>query len=290
MCDIPGRTSEVDSDTVAAMSIIDQTAALGAGGISFTGGEPLLRSDIFELLAHARKKGLETILVTNGILINKYIDDIIKARPSVINVSIDGATAAVHDASRGMPGAFDTVTRNVSMLSTQLEQFNTPTELVASCVISDNNTADLDAIIRLCKGIGFNRIIFCPLHYFSRGSSSLPIIPESTVGSFLRHHKERSFIDNSDYYFDRLDLILRGSHPPVGCTAGYTTLIIDHAGNVYPCKSLFEIRQPLGKLTPQGSGLKEIWHGESFNQFRKSVKLCTKCYMTINREFDGLFL
>jgi MoaA/NifB/PqqE/SkfB family radical SAM enzyme len=289
MCDIPGRGGK-ELDTSGALRVIDELAKLGVSGISFTGGEPLLRTDIFELIAAAIRNKLEAILVTNGIELSRHAAAIANSGISVVNVSIDGSTVAIHDASRGKPGSFDRTVEGIASLRAQADKSRARIQLVASCVLSPNNISDLDAVIAKCKEIGFDRIVFCPIHVFSPGACHVPLLDATPgPGHRLLMHPHRAMIDNSNQYLQRLDAVLAGNGVPAGCTAGYTTLILDHEGCAYPCKCRFEVRQPLVSPAPNQS-LSDIWYGTEFSDFRKTCRSCTDCYMTINREFDGLFV
>ena len=94
--------------TGEALGVIDDLAELRVPAILWSGGEPLMRGDLFELAAHARQRGIHTVLSTNGTLITQSVAEQIKqARFAYVGVSLDGATAAVHDRFRGVPGAFD---------------------------------------------------------------------------------------------------------------------------------------------------------------------------------------
>lgn len=93
----------VGVSTQAALDVVDQLASLGCRRVHFTGGEPLTRPDLSQILARVRQRGMTSSVNTNGILLTE--------RPEVIEqadaflVSLDGV-AAVHDAYRGA-GAHD---------------------------------------------------------------------------------------------------------------------------------------------------------------------------------------
>ncbi len=73
-----------------------------------SGGEPLYRSDIFQLARYATDKGLRVALATNGTLVTKDVARmIVDAGVRRVSISLDGADAPTHDAFRGIPGAFD---------------------------------------------------------------------------------------------------------------------------------------------------------------------------------------
>ncbi len=86
--------------------------------LSFTGGEPTLREDIFELISYARKRGLRVNLITNGIRCHdkEYVQKLVKAGLNSAQVSIEGPDAATHDYIVGIPGAFERTVRGIKNL------------------------------------------------------------------------------------------------------------------------------------------------------------------------------
>lgn len=92
--------------TSEAKAFIDDLAAMKVPVLLFSGGEPLLRGDLFELGAYARDKGLRPVISTNGTLITPEIAVRIKETGfQYVGVSLDG-NEEVHDYFRGRPGCF----------------------------------------------------------------------------------------------------------------------------------------------------------------------------------------
>lgn len=115
--DSPGRPAEEEFSTEELKSVIRQVRNLGAMAIHFSGGEPLLRKDIFELVAYARKLGLQTRVNTNGILLNEENVKRLKAAGlTECGVSLDSADPAVHDKFRGVDGLHEKTLRGIRML------------------------------------------------------------------------------------------------------------------------------------------------------------------------------
>jgi len=291
MCDIPNRKVESkEINRTQGFRILDELAELGVSGVSFTGGEPLLRSDIFDFIRHARALDMETILVTNGIKLCELGSEVVAAGPDVVNVSIDGSTSEIHDKSRGVKGAFERTVKGVRTLKRLIVRHGSDMQIVASTVLSQDNVGDLENIIGLCRDIGVSRVIICPLHEFRGDFCKVsPVKAGFDIQNHLLGHKERSFIDNSDRYLSHLNDVLCGEPPPSGCNAGYTTLVIDYEGNVYPCKCDFENSRSLAGPLSENLSVKDVWYSGAFNEFRRKCGLCRRCYLTVNREFDGLF-
>jgi len=90
-----------------ACRMMDGMRALGNPVLVFSGGEPLMRPDIFELMAEARQRGLPFALSTNGTLLDEAMADrVAAAAPHRVSISLDGADAATHDSFRQQDGAF----------------------------------------------------------------------------------------------------------------------------------------------------------------------------------------
>jgi radical SAM protein with 4Fe4S-binding SPASM domain len=91
-----------------ACRMMDAMVRLGKPVLVFSGGEPLMRKDIFELMGEARKRGLPFALSTNGTLLDEAMADrVAEARPHRVSISLDGPDAATHDAFRQSSGAFE---------------------------------------------------------------------------------------------------------------------------------------------------------------------------------------
>ncbi len=102
-------TPEPDELTTGEVfSLIDQLAEFGQPIFVISGGEPLMRPDIFDIAAYGIQRGLRLAVSPNGTLITPDVVRKLKeAGVKRISVSIDGSTAGRHDAIRGVPCAFD---------------------------------------------------------------------------------------------------------------------------------------------------------------------------------------
>ncbi|MBI5532110.1 MAG: radical SAM protein [Deltaproteobacteria bacterium] len=102
------QPNELNTDE-AKRWLIDAIADARWGSILvFSGGEPMMRRDLYELLEHARKRGVTAALATNATLVNDTVaEKLASLGVPRASVSLDGADAATHDAFRGMPGSFE---------------------------------------------------------------------------------------------------------------------------------------------------------------------------------------
>ncbi|MCE5265221.1 MAG: heme b synthase [Deltaproteobacteria bacterium] len=94
-------------DTGRCLRLLDEIAEVGKPVIILTGGEPLLRPDIYEIAAYGDQKGLRMVLATNGTQVTEEVAaKLIRSGIRRVSISIDGSEAENHDAFRGVPGAF----------------------------------------------------------------------------------------------------------------------------------------------------------------------------------------
>ncbi len=93
--------------TDEAKRLIKELADADVVALAFSGGEPLTRPDFYELAAYARSLGIYVALATNGTLITKEVAKRLKKLDIYVEISLDGASAKIHDEFRGVPGMFD---------------------------------------------------------------------------------------------------------------------------------------------------------------------------------------
>jgi radical SAM protein with 4Fe4S-binding SPASM domain len=138
-----------DLSTQAAREIIDQIVEVSNPILVLSGGEPLFRSDIFDLARYGTDKGLRVALATNGTLVSKHVARmIVDSGVQRVAISLDGADALTHDTFRGIPGAFDAAIagfRNLKALGMSV-QINT--------TIARHNAHQLPAVLDLARSIG----------------------------------------------------------------------------------------------------------------------------------------
>lgn len=98
--------------------LIDQAILIGIPRITFFGGEPLLRKDIFELIRYANSKGMLTRINTNGLaLTEKVVVKLKNAGLTHCDVSLDDSNPEIHDKLRGVPGLFEKVIKGIKLLN-----------------------------------------------------------------------------------------------------------------------------------------------------------------------------
>lgn len=95
-------------DTLELLELVENLHQIGIKSLRFYGGEPFLKEDVFEIIQRARHFGMDVSIYTNGTIFNASIrQNIIKYGIEKICLSIDGASALIHDKIRGVEGSFD---------------------------------------------------------------------------------------------------------------------------------------------------------------------------------------
>jgi radical SAM protein with 4Fe4S-binding SPASM domain len=147
-----GGIREEELTTSEAKAVVDQLADAGVTALAFSGGEPLTRSDFFEVARHAADRGMYISLATNGTLLTKEnVRKLKEAKVNYVDISIDGATAKTHDEFRGVPGAFDKAMAGLN---------NCVEADLCVCIATTATKKNLDempAIIDLAEQIGAER-------------------------------------------------------------------------------------------------------------------------------------
>lgn len=135
--------------TEECLSIIDSICKMGPCIVILTGGEPLLRKDIFQITSYGNSKGLRMVMATCGALLNhNNCSELIKSGISRISLSIDGATAKSHDEFRGVNGAFDSLLKGIEAAKAAGLQFQINT------TVTKNNLHELPEIYSLAVKLG----------------------------------------------------------------------------------------------------------------------------------------
>ena len=150
-----GATRETELTTKEALDVVDQLADFGLTALAFSGGEPLIRRDFFEVAGHAVKRGLYVSVATNGTLLTKEnVKKLKQAKVNYVEISIDGATAQTHDAFRGVPGAFE---KAVAGLKNCVEAD------LCACIATTatkSNFKEMPAILDLAEQVGAERFTY----------------------------------------------------------------------------------------------------------------------------------
>jgi len=150
--------------TAEGKRFLDDLANYGAPVVLFSGGEPLARSDLVELVAHASEAGLRPVLSTNGTLLTaERAADLREAGLQYVGISVDGMPER-NDAFRGAEGAFDRALEGIE--ASQAAGLKTGLRYT----ITEANADDLEDVVALLADRGVDRFCFYHLDYGGRGA------------------------------------------------------------------------------------------------------------------------
>ncbi len=172
--DTEGAPNELS--TAEGKALIDDLADFDVPVLLFSGGEPLVREDLSELVAYTADSGIRPVLSTNGTLLTRENARVLKrAGLKYAGVSVDGLPER-NDRIRGQEGAFDAAVRGIEAcldvgLKTGLRY-----------TITEHNVDDLTGVVDLLVDIGVDRFCFYHLDYGGRGAdiSDIDLSPEAT--------------------------------------------------------------------------------------------------------------
>jgi radical SAM protein with 4Fe4S-binding SPASM domain len=252
--------------------VIDDLAALGTELIQLTGGEPLTRPDLFEILRHAADRGIDYGLVTNATLVDRYREELRALPPAAVKVSVDGPPA-LHDRIRGARNfeqclaaldLFRELGVGTRVLCTTVNRWNLPELPVLYGHVATSAATRWE--FHLCVREGRAKT-HAPLMFLERSQLA-------TLFRFVLDYGRYFPIGFAEEYFGPYTRALCGQR--FFCGSGWNTFTIMPNGDVAGCPA-FESRWTEGNLREKPVGW--IWHNR-FERFRKAADLpedCRRC-------------
>lgn len=290
--------SHPDFSTEEAFRIIDDIAEYAKPVMVLSGGEPLMRNDVFDISRYGTDKGLRMCLATNGTLVTGEVCRKIKdSGIRIVSLSLDGSSDAVHDEFRSQKGAFDGTIRAATLFREHGIEF------IINSSFTKRNQEEIPKVYSLAKELGATAwylFMIVPTgrgeeimseliskedyenilewHYqMEKGEKDLLVRP-TCAPHYYRIVLQKSKEEGSGFQRRTLKFSTGGSK---GCIAGQLIALIDVDGNVLPC-SYFP--RPAGNIRTQS--FKDIWeNSELFMDLRNFKKYRGKCgsceYITV---------
>ena len=189
---------------------------LGARRLMITGGEPLMRKDLFRLLRQASKLGIDVGLLTNGWLINQEKSRQLSDWTQSVGVSLDGASAETHDQIRGR-GSFNKACQAITLLADHL-----PVSVYIT--VSAVNLSQLENTIKLAKRLGAVSVHVSEINLAGRAESYSGLLALKP-GQLAKLNQLAS-------------KLAKQTTPGVTCTADLSSVYLSAEGLVYPCSEV----------------------------------------------------
>ena len=284
MCEIPLNMEE-ELSTEVWKGVIEDAAFIGAQTMVFSGGEPLIREDLFELIHFSKKNHMNACLTSNGGLINEAIAfKLKKSGVDVVNISIEGPQD-IHDSLRG-EGAFK---KAISALG-DLKKHNIETTIAT--VISKYNYRHLNYLVGLAKDNNVTTIRFQPFSAIfmkEHSPKSSFLIEEDTLddlGAVIENitkacHDNKiatnsiGYMKEIPFYFRDKDQLTRN-----GCSSLWSSAPINVKGEVFPCWVLNKEKHTIGNISTQR--FRKIWNSKKHQKIKEKIieKGCPGCMMS----------
>lgn len=293
------ETVDADLSTAQAKRLIDQLAHLGRKQdfmpiLVFSGGEPLCRNDIFELMDYAGSQELKCALATNGTLIDSDIARRISgSRIERVSISLDGATSEIHNKLRMQEGSFEAAINGIHCL----HDCGIPFQI--NMTITRYNAHQLESVFALAGDLGAVAVHLFMLVPVGCGEefAEEDMLSAEEYERLLKRVAQKEFGGGLEVkvtcgpHYERVireqnkvsgsSLVDTGQENPScahghvsrGCLAGSGVLFVSHSGEVFPCGYL-----PVHCGNILRTSIEEIWNGSTdLARMRDPRQLKGKC-------------
>jgi radical SAM protein with 4Fe4S-binding SPASM domain len=316
-------SSERELTTSQAFKVIDNMSDAGVAILTFSGGEPLLRKDLFEAVKRANDNGILCTVASNGILMTREVaKKLAKAGVRRVEIGLDGARAETHDFLRNRLGSFEATVKGIRNCAEA--GFD---ELATTMTLHSKNVNELEETMELAEKLGATRFYLNRLIPAGRGVGAyyLDVTPKDKIEAletlyskfyksvtdsfgmqcyargmtyYARLGYERSKGDvftvsealsgyenmfKEKFGFEVSKIVKRLASGFGGCSVGLTYAGLTASGDLLPC-----VPAPikLGNLLEQS--LEEIWvHNELLNYIRNRKALKGSCKICTYSDLCG---
>jgi MoaA/NifB/PqqE/SkfB family radical SAM enzyme len=294
MCDIWKVTDATEISAEALERHMQSIESMGVEWVVFSGGEPLMHSDLFRLCSLLRRRGIRITILSTGLLLERHADAIIANADEVI-LSLDGP-CAIHDQIRRVPGAFDKLARGVHALRALTPGF----PVSARSTVQRLNAAHLGATVAAAHELMLDRISFLAVDVTSNAFNRTPLSPpkaalaledlpivESEIEAVIASGECGAFVAESP---EKLRKIVRhfraqlGCAEPVAplCNAPWVSAFVETDGTVRPCF----FHAPIGRINNQTT-LRDVLNSPEAVNFRTALDVtsnstCRRCVCSLN--------
>lgn len=282
---------------------LEELSELGTRLLILSGGEPMLRKDIFDIIRKAKKEQLEVQMITNGTLITKTsAEKLIKSELDTITFSVDAPASGPHDAIRGVEGAWKKAIEGMRHISHAKQKHgNRKLRVSLFFLVTSTNYQLIDKMVALRPQLGYDEIHF------------IPPIPKTTSARDILLSKndlkdlQTNYLPSIKATMKDLDLSLSplstlislcrnrestfaGKYALAGrkeilCFQPWQMATVDPFGNIYPCCHACTLQNLSEDLTHgfwgtedfnmgnlRSKTFEEIWNSEGFIKFRNKCK------------------
>jgi radical SAM protein with 4Fe4S-binding SPASM domain len=267
---LPGELTTAES-----LDVVEQAAEMGAKLVVFTGGEPMMRRDLFDVAGRVRELGMQANIITNATLIRtpERAHQVAQTFGNV-TVSLDGGTAETHERTRGK-GTFAKTVRALQMLN---EQGVRP---IINHVVTQDNVDLLPDLAELLADIDVAKVRVMQHSELGRGATDNDYFGWA---EYRRLHKF-AWTDPRAHNLQPDGPTSQAScQTRINCGMGGNEIYVNSLGNVYPCKLVTEPEHRAGNL--RRASLRELFASPVLADLRSNAVFagdnltdCRKCYI-----------
>jgi MoaA/NifB/PqqE/SkfB family radical SAM enzyme len=220
-----------------AFDAIDILYAQGIRYLILTGGEPTLHPHLTDIIAHASRKGMKVMMVSNaGLFKPRRIRKYAEAGLSSFVISIDAADAQAHEENRGLPGVCEKIreaNREIASLG-----------MIATASVTLSRLLDIEALPDFLESLGFESVTFSyPLTKLNssflgfRESGMVDFSQQELIALFdrVKRVKARMHVVNPTRSLEEMQRFVRGEPQKFPCLGGYRYFYLDWKLNIWRC-------------------------------------------------------
>jgi radical SAM protein with 4Fe4S-binding SPASM domain len=277
-CDYCYRESDATKlshmPTEELLDLIEKLWAAGLRTVELTGGEPTVHRDFRRILAKCTDKFEMVGVLTNG----TRLDDQLAQQFAemgyklMYSVSLDASTPELHDARRGVKGAWARTTQNIARLA------KLGVAIRVSMVVDERNFDDIESTLLLARSLGARAFSYSPLLPLGRGKD---IFSRTWKMNGMEVFKKEKYL--AERYKGFLGVLSEETVCEVegeeGCGAGYRTFAMDPWGNIRPCATFGSNEVVFGNLRTQS--LEEVFGQPAIFAMKQlrapSPEFCSGC-------------
>jgi radical SAM protein with 4Fe4S-binding SPASM domain len=253
--------------------ILDKLWSIGIPHVVFTGGEPTLRLDLPELIAHAEQNGQITGINTNGrrLADRAYVENLVKVGLDHVQITLESHDPGIHDSMVNKQGAWK---QTIAGIQNVLE---TPLYVMTNTTMLSTNSYKLEQTLEFLASLGVPTVGLNALIYSGHGLEVQSGLAESALPQLLnrareitdKYHQRLIWYTPTQYCnFDPMQLELGVK----GCTAALYNMCIEPNGDVIPCQSYY---QSLGNIL--SVKWNNIWNHDLSIWLREHKYIPEKC-------------
>ncbi len=262
-----------EMDTDQWKRVLDKVWELGIPHVVFTGGEPTLRNDLPELIAHAERNGQITGLNTNARRLSdsQFLETLVEAGLDHVQVTVESSDEDIHDRMVGSRGAFP---QTIAGLKNALAS---PLFVMTNTTMLKTNVKTIPDTLDFLAGLGVPTIGLNALIYSGKGATVgtglidrelQPLLEIARTKTEMRGQRLIWYTPTEYCGFDPMSLDLGVK----GCTAALYNMCVEPDGSVLPCQSYY---QRLGNIL--NDPWDSIWNHKLSVRLRERQELPQKC-------------